>query len=525
MSDNENEYHGTPFEVREDVEREGSAPVPAWNPVESPKLVIDKLNKWKKGIQDKKKQKIANTQKFQEMMKQQIQDEEKYNIQKQLKRQQQRRGVLVTIKPKIPNRKLLITPTKEGFNSFELDVHYMQAENEYKKNVIKTIIQKLNLDLERKEDRIKFIRYIFKCVKDINKLLPTSEEDPVEENWIHKWKEAKGKKIISKPIGRVYFRTIQDMYKRVSDITNQYINIIKHIDPPYLETGDTILSEYLSGPELIKDLDFIFTNQSDQNIVATAFVNFLGAHDDDMKKNYELMLITLYDFIIKVVYDEISDFYLVLNEEFIKQIVERLITYTNSPSNTPKIIETELNKMVNEELLIKKQTSKPYYLTPEYTGLVILNNGKIKNNIPNNGSFSFNNSIEYWTPINYYFDGEPVNLDNIHVGDNNKVYLKPSYYYESEVKKEYERYFYDFYDYLKAWEMTYQEQGNIQKVQDIQNYFVEEFEILNKLLGPIPEPDDENKLKNDIIKLTNYIHFTIPDEKRYNRFPVPGYKK
>ena len=31
--------------------------------------------------------------------------------------------------------------------------------------------------------------------------------------------------------------------------------------------------------------------------------------------------------------------------------------------------------------------------------------------------------------------------------------------------------------------------------------------------------------KNDIIKLTNYIHFTIPDEKQYNRFPVPGYKK
>ena len=74
------------------------------------------------------------------------------------------------------------------------------------------------------------------------------------------------------------------MYKRVSDITNQYINIIKHIDPPILETGDTILSGYLSGPDLIKDLDFIFTNQHDQNIVATAFVNFLGADDDDSQR-------------------------------------------------------------------------------------------------------------------------------------------------------------------------------------------------------------------------------------------------
>ena len=218
-----------------------------------------------------------------------------------------------------------------------------------------------------------------------------------------------------------------------------------------------------------------------------------------VKEKHELMLITLYDFIIKVVYDEISEFYLVLNKEFITQIVERLITYPDSPSNTPKIIETELNKMVNEKLLIKKQTSKPYYLTPEYTGLEIFTNGETKNNIPNDGSFSFINSIEYWTPINYYFDGEPVNLENIHVGDKKNVYLKPSYYYEGEVKKEYKRYFYDFYDYLKAWEMTYQEQENTQKVNDIQNYFIQK---IKKSENP-----------NEIIKLRNYIHY---DDDHFN---------
>jgi len=487
MSDNENDFR----EADEDVEWE----VPAWDQVESPKLVIDKLKKWKKGIQDKKKQKIANTQKFQEMMKQQIEDEKRYEIQIKLKRQQQRRSKQVTIKPIIPKRKLLIiTPTKEGFDSFEKDVHYMEAENEYKKDILIDIIKKQKLDLERKEDRIEFIRYIFDCVKDINKLLPTSEEDPVEENWIHKWKQTKGKKIISKPIGRVYFRTIQDMYKRVSDILNRYIRMTKR-----MELGE--LQNYLLDDSLILDLNFIFKTEHDRNQVYTFIVDFMGNLTED---GYNELLFHINVLVYNLIFGEFSDFYSVITGEkitfeIIEKIIEHFIYEIRENDYTSKIIEYEFNQLVKKGLLVNIQTSKPYYLTPEYTGLGILTNGKIKNDIPNDGLFSFNNSIEYWTPINYYFDGEPVNLDNIPVGDNKKVYLKPSYYYEDKVKKEYERYFYDFYDYLKAWEMTYQEQGNIQKVNDIQNYFIQKIK--------------KSKNPNEIIKLRNYIHY---DDDHFN---------
>jgi len=102
-------------------------------------------------------------------MKQQIENKKKYENKIKIKRRQQRHGEQVTVDPKKPKRKLLITPTKNGFDSFEKDVNYMEAENEYKKNGLIKIIKKLNLDLECKEDKIKFICNILNYVKDINK--------------------------------------------------------------------------------------------------------------------------------------------------------------------------------------------------------------------------------------------------------------------------------------------------------------------------------------------------------------------
>lgn len=469
------------------------------------KLIVDELNDWIKLKKLKKKKlRAVNTRRFNKMM----QHQEKLGELRKLQQEQRRLGKQATLKAPV----LIVTPpTKKGFQD---EVEFMRIEKEDKEKKINMIFEKLIIEYNKEfkeefnkeydknkfKDRIFFVNKLLECLhlsatRKSNLLKEFQKESQIKKPkniLVEKLKTTKVRpqEIRNMPIGQVFFRTVQDMYKRVSDLLNRYLVFTGKLDVDVQE-----IEAYLSSNDLFVDFDYIFSDECESNVAYTIVLDYIFE-----KILYNELLIHLNVVFYRIIFAEISDFYSILNKETTsEEIIDRFL---KDAIITPKSIELKFNEMSDKHIITNViQPFKVYYLTPVYTRKGI-NDANFIVYDEKEREVSFQNVIEYWTPINYYFDEKKmVNTDNIKVGDSKiSCYKKVSYYYDNDRNKiNYNRYFYDFYDFLKAWEFTYRERGDIQKVIDIQEYFKSEFAKIK---------DENNK-----IKLQNYIEFIIPDDK------------
>jgi len=470
------------------------------------KLIVDELNDWiKLKKRNKKELRAVNTRRFNKMMLHQ----EKLGELGKLQQEQRRLGKKGTLKAPV----LIVTPpAKKGFQD---EVEFMRIEKEDKEKKVTTVFENLieeynkefknKFDKNKFQDRIFFVNKLLKCLnlnatRKSNLLKEFQIKKPKAFSWIETLKNRRRvgpKELQNKPIGQVFFKTIQDMYKRVSDLLNKYIVFTTKLDDPEKE-------DYLSGKDFFRDFDYIFPNEFDSNVAYTIVLDYIFE-----KISYDDLIIHLNYVFYRIIFAEISDFYSIQDEKKTSQeIIDRFL---EDAIITPKSIELKFNEMSDEHILTNViQPFKVHYLTPLYTRKGINNNMVVDDD--KEMEVSFQNVIEYWTPINYYFDEKRmVNTDNIRTGMSKKYcYEKVSYYYDNNGNKiNYNRYFYDFYDFLKAWEFTYRGsatssagtsgKGDMKKVNDIQEYFKSEFAKIK---------DENNK-----IKLQNYIElFSIPDD-------------
>ena len=452
------------------------------------KTIKDELDDWiNMKNKEKKELRVVNTRRFNKLLKHQKNVE---NF-KELKKEQ--KGLRKPGNLKVPI--LITTPAKKGFHD---EVEMIKIEHEVKKKkaqlIIDNQIEEYNstytkeFNEDNEEDRIFFVDALLKCLKldpkRVQELVKDFEVKPTN-SWIDQLKIDKRVRLRNIAIGQVFFKTIQDMYKRVSELFNRYIKFTNRLD-----TLD--LDNYLKSETFFNDFDYIFPNEFDSNAAYTIVLDYVFE-----KTKYHNFIIKLNDLMYGIISAEIFDFYSIQNKEITKEeIIDKFLDVDDS---TPKSIESVLNQLKDDGTISLIQPFKVYYLTPVYTRKGINEDGYIIED-DQERDISYIHVVEYWTPINYYFDEKQmVNADFIKAGVCNEYYKKVSNY----VNKEgdivyYERYFYDFYDLLKAHESTYREKGNEKRVQDIQQYF----------------KNENNRIKNENnrIKLNNYIDYTIPPE-------------